>query len=61
MVSLKLLQRHLNRFYYDVTIKLYQYHMIKRVTSNACRGNVPDAINVLDVFCSCYAVISTVS
>ena len=25
------------------------------------RGQVPDAINVLDVFCSCYAVISAVS
>ena len=28
---------------------------------NACCGHVPDAINVLHVFCSCYAVISAVS
>ena len=24
--------------------------------SNACRGHVPDAINVLNVFCSCMAL-----
>ena len=29
--------------------------------SNACHGHVPHATNVLDVFCSCYSVISAVS
>ena len=40
---------------YDVTIKLYQNHVIERVT------HAVDAINVLDVFCSCYSVIPAVS
>ena len=34
------------RHSYDITIKLYLNHVIKRVS----RGQVPDAINVLDVF-----------
>ena len=38
---------------YDVTIKLYQHHVIDHTV---------DTINVvLDVFCSCYTVISAVS
>ena len=45
---------------YDVTIKLYQHHVIER-HNYACRGHVPDAINVLGVFCSFYTVISAVS
>ena len=40
---------------YDVTAKLNQHHMIERVT------RAVDAINVLDVFCSCYPVIPAVS
>ena len=43
---------------YDVTIKLYQHHMIKRVTHqchhrfiNRCHIHVPAAITVLNVFC----------
>ena len=41
---------------YDVTIKLYQLtHVIERAT---CAVNV---INVLNVFCSLYTVISAVS
>ena len=35
---------NVNGFCHDVTIKLYQQHVIKRVT------RVPDAINVLNVF-----------
>ena len=40
---------------YDVTIKLYQQHVIERVM------RAVDAINVLDAFCSCYTLISAVS
>ena len=40
---------------YDVTIKLYQPHMMERVT------RAVDANNVLNVFCSCYSVIPAVS
>ena len=52
---------------YDVTIKLYQHHVIERVTRVLwCCGRLPahlpvDAINVLDVFCSCYPVIPAFS
>ena len=43
---------------YDITIKLYQHHVIERYVY-ACCGHRPDATNVvLDVFCSCYTVIS---
>ena len=38
---------------YDITIKLYQ-NVIDRVTG------VMNAINVLEVFCGCYSVISAV-
>ena len=40
---------------YDVTIKFHQHHMIERVT------RAVDAVNVFDVFCSCYTVILAVS
>ena len=46
---------------YDVTIKFYQHHVIKRVTHAVDMGHVPDATNVLNVFCSWYSVISAVS
>ena len=37
----------------------YQHHVMKRVIHAVdTRGHMLDAINVLDVFCSCYAVIS---
>ena len=40
---------------YDVTIKLYQHHVIERVTT-------VDSINAgTHVFCSCYCVIPAVS
>ena len=42
-------------FGYDITIKPYQHHVIERVT------HAMDAINVLNVFCSCYSVISAVN
>ena len=40
---------------YDITIKLYQHHIIERIE------HAVDAINVLHVFCSGYSVISAVS
>ena len=40
---------------YDVAIKLYQHHMMERVI------RIVEAINVLNVFCSCYTAISAVS
>ena len=40
---------------YDVTIKTLPTHVIERVM------HVMNAINELDVFCSCYTVISAVS
>ena len=46
------------RLCYDVTLKLYLHHVIKRVTHAVDRGHLLDGINVFDVFCSCYAVIS---
>ena len=47
---------------YDVTTKLYQHHMIERATERIMRAVcVVDAINVLDVFCSCNSLIPTVS
>ena len=36
-------------------IKLYQHHVLEKHT------HAVDYINVLDVFCSCYNVISAVS
>ena len=40
---------------YDVTIETLLIRVIERVT------HAVNAINVLDVFCSCYTVISAVS
>ena len=40
---------------HDVTIKLYQHHVIER------HARLVDAINVLNIFCGCYTVISAVS
>ena len=44
---------------YDVTIKLYRHRVIERHMHAVDAIN--DAINVLDVFCSCCTVILAVS
>ena len=44
---------------YDVTIELYQHHVTERHTRAVDAIN--DAINVLDVLCRCYSVISATS
>ena len=49
-----------NSFCYDVAIKLYLHHVIKRIT-HAMIKRVMHAVDMcgmlLDVFCSCYSVI----